>query len=448
MEFVVDDVQEINQVEISTEFITGSAGTGKTTLLRKRIEEDPNYGIFSATTGIAAINLGAGVTTINSLLGFYNYESAKERFTEGWMTKKMCDLVRDGANRIIIDEVSMMDGRVLDKIYQSALEATDRGYPIGLVLTGDFCQLPPVMKTGEGTIWAFEADCWKEFSKNITRLTKIWRQDNPTFLNALNSFRAGKGIQGVEYLSETPAQWLPKEIEKFNGTTILPKNDMVDSYNQLRLNQLPTKPFQLKSYRWAIDPRLTKDWDTIPYTSTFKEGALVMILSNDTESWCYANGSLATILGLNTEKKTVTLRIHHNKMEINLPLLVRNSYRKEIPPRWDGVNKMEWPTTPQMGMDRGDGVDKTWYDVEKKKWVWGSIYYYPIRLAWATTVHKSQGLSLDEIQVNCNDWFFGKPGMAYVALSRVRRPEGLHIIGSKGTLARRCSIDPKIVEWL
>jgi ATP-dependent exoDNAse (exonuclease V) alpha subunit len=88
------------------------------------------------------------------------------------------------------------------------------------------------------------------------------------------------------------------------------------------------------------------------------------------------------------------------------------------------------------------------FDRQREKWVHGALYYTPLRPAWATTVHKSQGLTLDRVQLDCRAWFFGKPAMAYVALSRCKTPEGLVVVGSPEMLAKKVKVDPRVVEWL
>src|ERR1700690_3425616 len=139
---------------VPTEYLCGSAGTGKTFELRRRIAEDENYGILCATTGVAAMNLGA--ITLNSILGYFDTESLQESFFNGWLNKKIKDLAEAGYANIIIDEISMLDAKQLDIIYQAAkmvneIRMMNGDRPIGIVLTGDFAQLSPIKAK-----WAFE----------------------------------------------------------------------------------------------------------------------------------------------------------------------------------------------------------------------------------------------------------------------------------------------------
>ena len=159
---------------VACSFNTGAAGTGKTYNEKKKIEENPAYGVLCATTGIAAINLGA--TTLNSVLKFFDTDSLRDRFNRGGLTSTLHRIGRK-VKKLVIDEVSMMDGRQLDYIFQAMFQVNEfqdmANAPMGIVLTGDFAQLPPIKAP-----WAFEADCWEHFERNTDTLTKVWRQDN------------------------------------------------------------------------------------------------------------------------------------------------------------------------------------------------------------------------------------------------------------------------------
>lgn len=183
-----------SQGEVPCTFVTGVAGSGKTFLMKQRITEDPYYGKLTATTGIAAINLGT--TALNSVLKFFDTDSMEEAFLNGWLESSIAKVADDaedetfieadeegefevtrkrvrGHRNLVIDEVSMLDAKQLDMIYQCAARVNERrswhgkeGF--GIVLTGDFCQLPPVKAP-----WAFEAQCWPHFEASTERLTKV-----------------------------------------------------------------------------------------------------------------------------------------------------------------------------------------------------------------------------------------------------------------------------------
>src|SRR4029077_14716364 len=123
----------------------------------------------------------------------FDTASLEEAFFNGWLVSKLRELAESGYRYLICDEVSMMDARQLDLIYQGCkLLNEQRGHtgeaPLGIILTGDFCQLSPIKAK-----WAFEASCWPEFEAHTTRLTKIWRQADAQFLEAINAIRSGNG---------------------------------------------------------------------------------------------------------------------------------------------------------------------------------------------------------------------------------------------------------------
>src|SRR5438445_4710178 len=227
------------------EHICGSAGTGKTFLMRQRIAEDPDYGMLCSTTGISAVNLGA--ITINSLLGYFDTNSLSEAFFNGWTLKRLAKLCEQKYKNLVIDEISMLDGVQLDIIYQSVKMLNENRAmmgmaPLGIVATGDFAQLPPIKAK-----WAFEADCWPAFEASTTRLTKVWRQTDLRFLEAINHIRAGRGMVGATILFQLGVEFVKHANTKFQGTTIMAKNDVVDNLVSARSEE-HTSELQSRQY--------------------------------------------------------------------------------------------------------------------------------------------------------------------------------------------------------
>lgn len=456
---------------VHCQFVTGAAGTGKTFQQRKKIEEDSNYGILCATTGIAAINLGT--TTLNSVLKYYDTESLRDRFNRGTLAATLHRLGKK-IKRLVIDEVSMMDALQLDYIYRAMLEVNEyqdmqKSGPMGIVLTGDFAQLPPVKAK-----FAFEADCWEHFERNTETLEKIWRQDNLEFLAALNAARAGRGREAVEHLSGLNVNFVPQTINGFKGTTILPKNQQVDNYNFSQLLTVPGMKFTLKAEKWGEQ---SGEWKNIPDELQLKEGAYVMILANDTSgAFQYANGDCGFIQAKDPDG-TIWVKLVRNEQLVAIQPIIRykavshedgkkmglDAFDPGDRTKFDGTEGPEVicktrPRMPHLWCDNDCG----WNDsgLRHGYWAWpsfnchsgtfnvGAIKFYPLRLAYATSVHKSQGLTLDTCQIDCRDPFFGDPGMAYVALSRCRTPQGLTIVGNPEKLADRIKANPKVERWI
>lgn len=461
--------EEYEPSSVHCQFNTGAAGTGKTYNEKKKIEEDPNYGILCATTGIAAINLGA--TTLNSILKYYDTDSLRDRFNRGGLAGTLHRIGRK-VKKLVIDEVSMMDGRQLDYIYQAMFQVNtyedmqpkydDEGKlkpgtgPMGIVLTGDFAQLPPIKAP-----WVFEADCWEHFERNTNTLTKVWRQDNLQFLEAINAARSGKGAKCVEILRALGVKFIPQQEGRFKGTTIMSKNDQVDNFNFSALMDVPGEAFGLKTQTWGDQ---AGEWKNIPEMLKLKEGAYVMVLANDTSgSFEYANGDCGYVQSKDLDG---TIWVKLKRSEQTVPIRPITRYKSA---RGDDADKSLARTFPgETEWNHGDmehlfcekdcGVSlpgirySAWgrpsYNCSAGSINVGAIKYYPLRLAYATTVHKYQGLTLDTCQIDCRDHFFGNPSMAYVALSRCRTPEGLVIVGTPEKLAERIKIEPKVRRWL
>lgn len=418
--------------------ITGDAGTGKTTTVKALADADRSVKMC-ATTGIAAVNLDT--TTLNSLLKYFNTASLVLNYTNGLLTRRLRELYLDqGLRTLGIDEISMMPAEQLEVIYRAVQTVNQRvDQPIKLILTGDFAQLPPVSTKEEPAKWAFMADCWEHLGDCVERLTKVWRQTDPKFLEGLNLARRGKGPAAAAALRTAGVTYTGKQDEEFPGTTIFAINRRVDEFNQKRLMQLTTPPVTLQN---KFVGTMKKEWkDLVPGTPggklpplVVKPGALVMILANDLSGaadgeMAYGNGDLGVVQDL-APNGGVRVKLQRTG-ESHIIGRIR---------RWHEC-------------DKGDSGAE-WYEDMRNSgggrggWACGYMDWYPLRLGWATTVHKSQGLSLDNIQVDVRDWFFGSPNMAYVALSRARTPGGLRIVGGEAILARQIKAAPEVQQWL
>jgi ATP-dependent DNA helicase PIF1 len=525
---------EVEKVIPKCEFLTGGAGTGKTYEIRRRIEEwrvqhpKPNsreYGLLCATTGIAAINLGEGATTINSALRYFDVPNLKENHQSGKLQQALME-VAQVAHNLIIDEISMFHAEALDLVWDALVEINqfktikEMG-GLGIILTGDFCQLPPVPDKDESgkpkpVMFAFQAACWKYFEANIIKLEKIWRQTDVEFCKALNYARQGDGDNCSVVIRKLASVSFNETVNvDFEGTTIYSKNTEVDRHNTTRLRNLirsGKKAYGVKSFRWG---KQRGEWKNIPETLELCDGCYVMLLANDSRSsgFRYANGSTGEIVTFNppvsneslnksidqlelemeyTEEEskegkerdnlldrltppgTFLIKLKSSEEEVSIGKLCRQVMTKHHPneqmakpeymslAEWKEEHKTEFTTVKQgrflhrvylnkltiQGKFKAGETPQIYFDYEHEKWVIGEVYYYPIRIAYATTVHKSQGLTLDSVQIDIANGFFGQPSMAYVALSRVRSAEGLRIVGTPSLLANRCNVSKKVLRWL
>ena len=446
-------------------FITGRAGSGKSTLLRERCLADPQYAILAASTGIAAINLGT--VTIHSMLGFYDTDSLRDAYIKGQAQRRLAKLADEGYRNVVVDECSMVGKDVLDVLVRvfddvNLRRAERSGRAIGLILCGDMAQLPAIPDRPAGwhptpgrrapalpTPWCMDSVFWPRFDRNTTHLTKVWRQADPRFLAALDFARSGRGRDCLQVLQSAGQRFEDGVDMQFNGTTVVGKNDEVDRVNQIRLDRERGRLIQLPSRRWAAGGRLRPEWKNVPERTILREGAYVMILANQYADgqMVYANGDCGWVRGIQASADRLTppavmVELVRTGEVVHVSSLVRDiSFGDQ--PTWVGS---EWD---EQGKDE-DG--KFWAKPHKRKakgrWVVGQLEYFPLRLAYASTAHKVQGLSLDRVQVDIRTWNFKTPGMVYVAFSRARKLEGLRVVGTPALLVDRCKVDPRVVRWL
>jgi ATP-dependent DNA helicase PIF1 len=409
-------------IEPVFQFLTGVAGCGKTYLIRERAE---NYddAVLCTTTGISAVNLGAGAVTINSLLMYYTTEDLRSSYEVGRLGAFLKRLVESGYTRIVCDEISMMPAEQLT-ILVTAIEDLNRWYvehdrpTLGLTIVGDFLQLGPV-----NAPYAFESPCWDRFEDHTIVLRKQWRQTNPDFITALHAVRRGDRRLALDYFG---SRIQAAQESNFNGTTLFAKNDEVDRHNKLRLLQLLAKS---DFYEVKRVGKQASEWlKQIPDRLELKPGCLVMILANRRHAkenpsdppapLIYCNGDLGTYLGRVSER-TARVKLLRNGQEVNVESITR-----------------------EKGSATGSkGVKMPRQTVE------GSITYLPLRIGYGSTVHKSQSLSLDNVQVVFHSQFFTSPFMLYVAMSRARTPEGLRLVGQVKQFESRIVTHPKVMQW-
>ncbi|MFP3833517.1 AAA family ATPase [Chryseobacterium sp. SIMBA_028] len=427
MEALVELLEQTNR----SVFLTGKAGTGKTTFLNDFVKKTRKKHIIVAPTGIAAIN--AGGVTIHSLFGipFRTFVpttelidpnlamNINELFPHFKYRKDKLDLFRE-IELIIIDEVSMLRADLLDILDHSLRRVRRNQFPFGgaqLLLIGDLYQLPPVVKDDSEKILSkyyqtpffFSAQALQRIPLITVELTKVYRQQNKEFLEILEAVRHAD-IRNLDF-EKLNSRYKP-DFEPENETYIhlCSHNRIADHINRKKLSELQeTSQF----YKATIIGEFKETQYPNDETIELKVGSQIMFIRNDSSpEKKFYNGKLAKISCL--EENLIKAVFEESGVEFTLT--------KEV---WE--------------------QKKYTLDVDKniKTEVLGSFEQYPIRLAWAVTIHKSQGLTFDRIIIDAGRSFAS--GQVYVALSRCRTLEGIVLKSKISPEAIFC--DPRIEKF-
>ena len=369
--------------------LTGAAGTGKTHLLNNFIAQARKRGkkvSVTATTGLAATHLGGN--TIHSWSGIGVSDHLPNNFFER-LSKTRRDVISK-TDVLIIDEISMLHDFRLDMIDKVLRTVRENDQPFGgiqLVMSGDFFQLPPVNRPNEqGGGFVVYSDAWQELRPAVLYLERQYRQNDEQLLEILTALRTGDvRRRHVEVLLART------EIEPPDGdiTELHTVNVDVDDINIQKLAELPgeERSYQQTTTGSKIYVENLQRSVLAPENLVIKLGALVMAVKNSPQK-LYANGSIGTVVDFE-------------------PLT-------------------EYPVVEFRDGRRVTMVPDVWElrDGERKR---ASISQVPLRLAWAITVHKSQGMTLDAAKIDLRKAFV--EGMGYVALSRVRDLDNLYLYG-------------------
>lgn len=417
------DPEVYKQLQEPFAFVTGKAGSGKSTCIRLMAELDPKYIELTSTTGISAINLGG--RTINSVLSYYNTKSLENNYHNGKLQWKLRN-IRTVKRVLGIEEISMMDALQLDLICAAVDEINnDRiGNQLGIHIIGDLCQLEPVKAD-----FCFKSQYWNRFEKNTVHLKKIWRQTDENFIKAMNYAREGNGNACVAQLIDCGVQFKTELDNNFEGTTLISMNLAVDSFNDRRLKQIISPMIRTVSNKSGLQ---LKEWEKlVPTELRLKIGAYVTILSNDVPNFNYVNGDGAYIEAYDQKTDKFTVKLVRNNNVVKIGRIRRDNLSDKSPQ----TNNFSYGFTPFV-------------DAKTGQWVIGVISYHPLRLGYASSIHRSQGLTLDKVQIDTRDSFFAFPAIGYVSISRARTSEGLVIVGKPEDVAKKIRTNPEVRKFI
>ena len=387
-------------------FLTGKAGTGKTTFLKKLKEVSPKRMIIVAPTGVAAIN--AGGVTIHSFfqLPFGPYIPSANRAgnqSNNYMNKFSRDKINiiRSMDLLVIDEVSMVRADLLDAISDVLCRYKDRTKPFGgvqLLLIGDLQQLAPVAKEEEWNLlkehypstFFFDSKALRESNYYCIELTQVYRQSDSSFINLLNNIRENRFDDDTLHCLNQ--RYIP-DFTPDDGQgyiTLTTHNYQAQQLNNRKLAELPGKSY-------TFNAEINNDFPEYSYPTDqhleLKCGAQVMFVKNDSSGeHRYYNGKIGKIVFINPNKITV---VGEDGNEIQV--------EKET---WSNVKYTINPETKEI-----------------TETIAGTFSQYPLKTAWAITIHKSQGLTFDHAIIDASAAF--SHGQVYVALSRCKTLEGL-----------------------
>lgn len=391
-------------------FLTGKAGTGKSTFLRHIASNTKKKHVVLAPTGIAAIN--AGGSTLHSFfkLPFHpllpndsRYSVRNIRGTLKYNGEKV-KMIRE-LELIIIDEISMVRADIIDFI-DKVLRVYSRNMsqPFGgkqLLLVGDVYQLEPVVREEDRQLlqpfypssFFFDAHVFREQSIVSIELTKVYRQSDPVFIKILDNIRTSSATEGDLALLNQRVNAPIAEDEGALSVTLSTTRDTVDWINDDHLSQLPGQPF---SYIGNITGDFPESMLPTPIQLDLKVGAQVIFIKNDIDHR-WVNGTIGVVIGLDEDGGRI---------------YVRNE---------DGVEL-------DVERERWTNVRYTFNDLEKRieEEEIGAYVQFPVRLAWAITVHKSQGLTFRNVKIDFGHGVFAG-GQTYVALSRCTSLQGIQL---------------------
>jgi len=387
-------------------YLTGSAGSGKTYLLNQYIRFLKNLHVavgITASTGIAASHINGHTIHSWTCLGIKNILTAKDLNTIA-KKKKVRDRILQ-SRVLVIDEISMLDAKRLDAIEQICQRIRKNHNPFGglqVILCGDFFQLPPISESNSPVEFSIFSKSWQSLDLKVCYLSEQFRQTDKNFLRVLTDIRSGNANSDTHQIMLS--RFNQPLAENIYATKLFTHNVNVDSLNDYYLKELKGKEhvFEMQSSGTAKLLAELKKGSQFRERLVLKEGAIVMFIKNNFE-FGYINGTLGKIIGFDEESGYPIVKVKSGQEIIASP-------------------------APWVIEEEGE--------------ILAVIKQVPLRLAWAITVHKSQGMSLDAAEIDLSKSF--EMGMGYVALSRVRSLDGIKLLGINDMAYQ---VNPQIIEF-
>lgn len=379
-------------------FLTGVAGSGKSFLTRQYLKDkDRKEHPVLASTGAAAILIGG--RTFHSYFGLGILQGGSEATIERALKNSRVTKRLKKTKEVIIDEISMISGKTLSIAETIAREARESELPWGglrVIAVGDFAQLPPITSFNSSSYndgvrdWAFADPSWSKTSLVNALLKTTVRTKDEEFLSVLNRVREGKVDEHLaDYLN---SRCIAGDVAaEFEGTRLFPLRNTVESFNLERLETVSGKLHEFTT-EYTGDERFIEDLKKsapIPEVLRLKEGALIMMRQND-PLLRWVNGSLGQIEKINDSAKTLRVSFIDGGHEVEIERM-------------------------NFGILNAEGAEVA------------TASNFPVNLAYATTIHKAQGMTLDRVLVDLRNLW--EPGQAYVAMSRVKTGKGLNLLG-------------------
>jgi len=399
-------------------FLTGGAGVGKTTLTREIIElykQDAKKVAKLASTGMAATLIDG--QTLHSFLdlGICNDIEDLERNGKYDAKKKTKKLI-NSMDLIVIDEISMVSDSLFEMIEHRLSQS---GFVGAILVVGDFLQLPPVVRGSSEVHFAFESEAWERCEFKKIELTHIYRTDDIRFIELLGSVRKGFVDESVHNHLNEFIKPLPEDLSEF--TYLFGKNISAQTHNKAQLEFIEGEKFVKEAQiikhkkdskdseveRFMSDARIEKELE-------LKIGVPVLFTRN---SWNYFNGERAKVV--NVDESFVYVQKN------------------------DGVIIKLEPISQSKTIWKQKTVDKKQEMIEDELF---SVYQFPIKLAYAITIHKSQGMSIEDLIIQTNEIF--APSQFYVALSRCSKPQRLNLIAPSRQWHSIVYVDDKALEFV